>query len=61
MIALGSDHGGYELKCQVMEHLRKEGFPVGILDVLTNSPAIIRILERRRPGPWRMESAKRES
>ena len=25
MIALGSDHGGYELKCQVMEHLKERG------------------------------------
>lgn len=25
MIALGSDHGGYDLKCQVMEHLRERG------------------------------------
>lgn len=27
MIALGSDHGGYELKCQVMEHLKERGSP----------------------------------
>ena len=27
MIALGSDHGGYELKCQVMEHLKERGIP----------------------------------
>ena len=25
MIALGSDHGGYALKCQVMEHLEERG------------------------------------
>ena len=25
MIALGSDHGGYDLKCQVMEHLKERG------------------------------------
>lgn len=25
MIALGSDHGGYDLKCQVMEHLKEKG------------------------------------
>lgn len=27
MIALGSDHGGYDLKCQVMEHLKERGIP----------------------------------
>lgn len=26
MIALGSDHGGYDLKMQVMEHLKERGF-----------------------------------
>ncbi|GFI18665.1 putative sugar phosphate isomerase YwlF [Lachnospiraceae bacterium] len=25
MIALGSDHGGYDLKCRVMEHLEERG------------------------------------
>lgn len=25
MIALGSDHGGYDLKCQIMEHLKERG------------------------------------
>lgn len=25
MIALGSDHGGYELKCQIMEYLKENG------------------------------------
>lgn len=25
MIALGSDHGGYDLKCQIMEYLRERG------------------------------------
>ena len=27
MIALGSDHGGHDLKCQVMEHLKERGIP----------------------------------
>lgn len=27
MIALGSDHGGYELKCHIIEHLKKRGIP----------------------------------
>lgn len=26
MIALGSDHGGYDLKMQIMEHLKERGF-----------------------------------
>ena len=28
MIALGSDHGGYDLKLQVMEHLKERGVEV---------------------------------
>ena len=28
MIALGSDHGGYDLKLQVMEHLKERGLEV---------------------------------
>lgn len=28
VIALGSDHGGYELKCEIMEHLKERGFEV---------------------------------
>ena len=27
MIALGSDHGGYDLKCQIMDHLEERGIP----------------------------------
>lgn len=28
MIALGSDHGGYDLKVQVMEHLKERGLEI---------------------------------
>ncbi|MCR4728433.1 MAG: ribose 5-phosphate isomerase B [Lachnospiraceae bacterium] len=28
MIAIGSDHGGYDLKTQVIEHLKERGFEV---------------------------------
>lgn len=28
MIALGSDHGGYDLKIQIMEHLKERGMEV---------------------------------
>jgi len=27
-IWIGNDHGGYELKVQIVEHLSKKGFPV---------------------------------
>lgn len=27
MIALGSDHGGYDLKCEIIEHLKERGIP----------------------------------
>ena len=26
MIALGSDHGGYDLKCQIEEYLEEKGY-----------------------------------
>ncbi len=35
MIAIGSDHGGYELKTKIVEHLEKKGFE--IKDFGTNS------------------------
>ncbi len=36
-VSIGSDHGGYELKLEVIEHLKKKGFEV--TDVGTDSPA----------------------
>ena len=36
-VSIGSDHGGYELKLEVIEHLKKRGFEV--TDVGTDSPA----------------------
>ena len=36
-VSIGSDHGGYELKLEVIEHLKKRGFEVN--DVGTDSPA----------------------
>ena len=35
-VSIGSDHGGYELKLEVIEHLKKRGFEV--TDVGTDSP-----------------------
>jgi ribose 5-phosphate isomerase B len=39
-IWIGNDHGGYELKVQIVEHLSKKGFPVQ--DVGTDSTGIVR-------------------
>ena len=36
-VSIGSDHGGYELKLEVIEHLKARGFEV--IDVGTDSPA----------------------
>ncbi|SER03117.1 ribose 5-phosphate isomerase B [Lachnospiraceae bacterium NE2001] len=36
-VSIGSDHGGYELKLEVIEHLKERGFEV--IDVGTDSPA----------------------
>ena len=35
-VSIGSDHGGYELKLEVIEHLKERGFEV--TDVGTDSP-----------------------
>ena len=52
MIALGSDHGGFDLKCEIMEHLKERGLEYKdygwILDVMTSHPVIIRILQSRQ-------------
>ena len=39
-IWLGNDHGGYELKCQVIEHLKNKG--ISIHDVGSHSTDIVR-------------------
>jgi ribose 5-phosphate isomerase B len=39
MIALGSDHGGYELKKSVIEHLSRKGLLCKDYGVYTNEPA----------------------
>ena len=36
-VSIGSDHGGYELKLEIIEHLKARGFEV--IDVGTDSPA----------------------
>ena len=47
MIALGSDHGGYDLKCQIEEYLEEKGYEYQDFDVLIGNPVIIRTLERQ--------------
>ena len=37
IIAIGSDHGGYELKCLLAEHLKKQGYE--LRDFGCDSPA----------------------
>ena len=39
-IWIGNDHGGYELKVQIVEHLSKKGFP--LRNVGTDSTGIVR-------------------
>ena len=39
-IWIGNDHGGYEMKCQLVEHLEQKGVPV--VDIGSNSTDIVR-------------------
>ena len=32
MIAIGSDHGGFELKGHVIEHLKEKGIEVNVIN-----------------------------
>lgn len=43
MIAIGSDHGGYALKCAVMEHLKNAGLNIRTSAVFPMQAVIIRI------------------
>ena len=48
MIALGSDHGGYELKQTVKNIWRIMELPIATTGVMTKAPVIIRNSERLR-------------
>ena len=45
-IAIGSDHGGYELKLEVIKHLKDRGFEVTITAVTAQHPATTQSMER---------------
>lgn len=44
MLAIGSDHGGYEMKEAIIEYLDREKSLTGILEHSASSRLIIRIL-----------------
>ena len=47
MIAIGSDHGGVELKEKVIKHLQHAALSVKIQAVTAQNPVIIRYMQRR--------------
>ena len=47
MIALGCDHGGFELMQEVMAHLEREASNTRISVPTPRNPVIIRNLQRR--------------
>ena len=59
MIAIGSDHGGIELKEQMIEHLKKEELSVRMQDVIQKSHVIIRYMPRKLPMKFFLENASR--
>ena len=38
MIALGCDHGGYELKQEIIKYLEEKGIPIKTLAVTAQNP-----------------------
>ena len=41
MIAIGSDHGGFDLKQTVIAHLKERGFEVINMDLIAGLPHVI--------------------
>lgn len=52
MIAIGSDHGGYDLRQKVMAHLKERGLEYKDFGCRIKVPAIIRFLVRRWQRRW---------
>ena len=47
MIALGSDHGGYDLKCQIEEYLEEKGYEYQDFGCFDRISCDYRTLERQ--------------
>lgn len=56
MIAIGSDHGGYDLRQKVMAHLKERGLEYKDFGCPDKAPAIIRFSVRRWRRRWPRES-----
>ena len=52
-IAIGSDHGGYELKLEVIKHLKDRGFAVTAQHPATTQ-SMERLLQRQLPPASRI-------
>ena len=59
-VALGSDHGGYRLKQEIIRYLEERGIPYKVLDAGIQIPATILNLGLRRQKRWRPENMRRE-
>ena len=61
MIAIGSDHGGFDLKEAVIAHLKEKGYEVKDVGCYDKAPAIIRFTEKQWLTRWRMGHVRKES
>ena len=61
MIALGCDHGGYELMQEVIKHLEERGLEYKNLDVTALSQWIILYMDRLQQRQLHQENATEES
>lgn len=59
MIAIASDHGGYDLKERVKKYLEENNIPFRILDVTARQVVIIRYSGMRQRRLWQPVPAKR--
>ena len=60
MIALGSDHGGYDLKEVVKEHLQKRGFEVKDFGTYSKESCDYPDLEELQQKLWQAGNVKKE-
>lgn len=47
MIAIGSDHGGFALKQEIMEHLKEMVLNIKIMAVMMRAHVIIRFMQKK--------------
>ena len=61
MIAIGSDHGGFDLKEAVIAHLKEKGYEVKDVGCYDKSSCDYPVTEKQWLTRWRMGHVRKES